>query len=80
MATKKTKTLMDSDVIAIAGKWPKVEIGTHLTVTKYEDGTTILKWDDEALLNEVKNAILKYESTIPVETEKPKSKSKGKTK
>lgn len=56
MATRKKK----SEV------WPKVEKGTHLTVTTYEDGTTKLEWDDEALLSEVRNAILKYESTIPV--------------
>lgn len=75
MATKKTKSILDSDIIAVAGKWPKVEIGTHLTVTKFEDGTTILKWDDEVLLKEVQDAILKAESVIPADT-KPTRKSK----
>ena len=56
MATKKSKVLTD-DIIAVAGKWPKVEIGTHLTVTKYENGVTIMKWDDEQLLKEVREAI-----------------------
>lgn len=54
---KATEDKLKSDVIAIAGKWPKVEIGSHLTVTKYEDGTTILKWDDEALQRDVEAAI-----------------------
>lgn len=47
-------------------QWPKVNKGTHLTVYTYEDGSTKLEWDDEVLLSEVKNAILKYESTMPV--------------
>ena len=29
---------------------PKVVKGTHLTVTTFEDGSTKLEWDDEALL------------------------------
>lgn len=70
MATKKTKQETTS------GVWPKVVQGTHLTVTTHEDGKTELVWDDEALLNEVRNAILKHESTIPVAT-KPKT-TKGK--
>ena len=45
--------------------WPKVNKGTHLTVYTYEDGKTKLEWDDVALLSEVKNAILKHESTNP---------------
>jgi hypothetical protein len=44
MATKKTK-------------WPKVTVGTHLTVTEYEDGRTELVWDDEQLAKEVRDAI-----------------------
>lgn len=45
--------------------WPIVNKGTHLTVYTYEDGSTKLEWDDEVLLSEVRNAILKYESNIP---------------
>lgn len=67
MATRKKK----SEV------WPKVEKGTHLTVTTYEDGTTKLEWDDEALLSEIRNATLKHESNIPASTTK-KRKSKEK--
>lgn len=58
MATKKT--------VAKTKVWPKVEKGTHLTVYTYEDGSTKLEWDDEALLSEVRNAILKSESNVPV--------------
>lgn len=46
MATKKAK-----------GKFPKVTVGTHLTVTEHEDGRTELVWDDEALLQEVREAL-----------------------
>lgn len=60
--------------------WPKVNKGTHLTVYTYEDGSTKLEWDDEALLSEVKNAILKFESAIPVAKEKkPAVKAKALT-
>ena len=70
MATRKSKNV-DS------GGWPKIMQGTHLTVKTFENGSTELIWDDEALLNEVRNAILKAESTIPVSTEsKPKRKGK----
>lgn len=58
MATKKTE--------AKTKVWPKVEKGTHLTVYTYEDRSTKLEWDDEALLSEVRNAILKHESNVPV--------------
>jgi len=60
------------------GGWPKINQGTHLTVKTFEDGRTELIWDDEALINDVNSAILKYESTIPVVTEKPKRKTKEK--
>ena len=53
--------------------WPKVNKGTHLIVYTYEDGSTKLEWDDDALLSEVKNAILRYESNIPATT-KPSTK------
>lgn len=47
MATRKKKS--------VAG--PSVVKGTHLTVTTFEDGSTKLEWDDEALLQEVREAI-----------------------
>ena len=56
----------------------KVVKGNHLTVTTHPDGKTTLEWDDEALLNEVKAAILKAESVLPVKESKPKRKTKEK--
>lgn len=56
--------------------WPMVEKGSHLTVYTHEDGKTTLEWDDEALLRDVRNAILKAESTVPVTT-KPAVKAKS---
>jgi len=38
-------------------QWPKVEKGSHLTVTTYEDGKTELAWDDEQLLADVRAAL-----------------------
>lgn len=57
-------------------KWPKVTAGSHLTVTEYQDGRTSLEWDDEALLNDVRAAILKAESVLPVEAKTRKKKAK----
>lgn len=36
--------------------WPKVTVGTHLTVKTWECGYTELVWDDAALLREVQEA------------------------
>lgn len=36
---------------------PKIVIGSHLTVYTYPDGTVKLKWDDVALLRDVRKAI-----------------------
>ena len=68
MATKKPKNVASNG-------WPKINQGTHLTVKTFEDGSTELIWDDEALLKEVQDAILKAESVIPADT-KPTRKSK----
>jgi hypothetical protein len=66
MATRKKKSESLVDTIgvpkkAIAGKWSKIEIGTHLTVTKYENGVVTMEWDDDQLLKEVKAAIASVE-------------------
>ena len=53
MATRKTKT--------VAG--PSVVKGTHLTVITDENGKFTLEWDDEQLLNEVREAIASVEKT-----------------
>jgi hypothetical protein len=54
---------------------PTVVKGSHLTVTTFPDGSTALEWDDEALLNDVRAAILKAESVVPVEVKKRKKKA-----
>jgi hypothetical protein len=66
MATRKKKEKDPSGVVK----------GSHLTVTTFSDGSTKLEWDDKALLQDVRAAILKAESTIP-ET-KPKRTRKTK--
>jgi hypothetical protein len=55
MATRKLKT-------APIEIWPKINQGTHLTVTTYEDGKTELVWDWDALVNEVRTATETAES------------------
>jgi len=44
-----------------SGGWPMINQGSHLTVKTFEDGRTELIWNNEALLNEVKAAILPVE-------------------
>jgi len=64
MATRKKKTTVieSADVAEMSNKpsggLPKITQGTHLTVKTFEDGHTELIWDDEALLNEVREAIV----------------------
>ena len=55
MATRKKK----SEVTIDASGPDVVQIvkGNHLTVTTFPNGKTKLVWDDEALLQEVKEAI-----------------------
>lgn len=65
MATRKAKT-------ASAKIEPSTVKGNHLTVITDNFGKTTLVWDDEALLKEVRAAILKAESVLPVAEEKPK--------
>lgn len=75
MATRKKKD--PGTLSGLPKDYPYVTIGTHLTVTEYEDGRTTLIWDDEALLQEVRAALLKAESTMPVKstsTKKPAAK------
>ena len=55
--------------------WPKVVKGNHLTVTTHENGKTELVWDDEALLKEVRDAIMAYE----LDNLKPAVKAKAVT-
>jgi hypothetical protein len=80
MATRKKKS--DSAILDMPGTTgsakiilPKVEKGSHLTVTTYPDGRTELEWDDEALTRDVRAAILKAESAIPAKTTTRKKKA-----
>jgi hypothetical protein len=68
MATRKKKEQDLSGVVK----------GSHLTVTTFSDGRTVLEWDDAALLNDVRAAILKAESVVLVSTEKTKRVRKTK--
>lgn len=68
MATRKKKETDPSGVVR----------GSHLTVTTFSDGTTKLDWDDEALLRDVRAAILKAESNIPATTDEPVKKPRKK--
>jgi len=51
MATRKKKEITESTVVK----------GNHLTVTTFPDGKTMLEWDDEALLKEVREALSSVE-------------------
>lgn len=59
---KKSKPETKKPTKAIAGKWPKIDIGSHLTVTTYEDGSTLLEWDHDQLQKDVEAAIASVES------------------
>lgn len=65
MATRKKKD--PGTLSGLPKDYPYVIIGRHLTVIEFEDGTTKLEWDDEALLKEVREAIASVET-------KPKTK------
>ena len=55
---------------------PIVTVGSHLTVTKYPDGRTELKWDDEALARDVREAIAGYEAQLKTVVEITEEKVK----
>ncbi len=57
--------------------WPKVVVGSHLTVTTYENGKTDLVWDDAALARDVQNALTEYEKSAKVNTVKTTRKKKN---
>jgi hypothetical protein len=58
MATRKKKSISTEPIITK---------GSHLTVTTFPDGKTMLEWDHDQLLKEVQAAIAKIK--------KPKRKS-----
>jgi len=57
MATKKKKVSDNDDCV--------ITKGTHLTVATYKDGSTVLTWDDEQLLKEVREAIASVKIVKP---------------
>ena len=87
MATKKKKDSITLEMPGTIGgakiilPETKVVKGSHLTITYDANNYPIkLEWDDEALLRDVQNAILRHESNIPATAEtKPKRKTKAKT-
>ena len=85
MATKKKKS--DSIVLDMPGTigsaklvFPETKVvkGSHLTITYNNGYPEKLEWDDEALLRDVREAILKAESVLPVTETKPKRTKKVK--
>lgn len=78
MATRKTKTTEPTE--------PTVVKGSHLTVTTFPDGKTVLQWDDKALLRDVREALASVENkpkkAAPkkAKVEEPKTKRKIKEK
>lgn len=61
ITTKPKKATPKAKASAKSGTWPKVTVGSHLTVTEYEDGHTELTWDDEALARDVREATAAHE-------------------
>jgi hypothetical protein len=68
MATRKKSGNVPS------GGWPKINQGTHLTVRTFEDGSTDLIWDWDALVNEVREACASAELANMKPAVKAKSK------
>jgi len=78
MATRKKKD--PGTVSGFPKSYPYAVVGTHLTVTEYEDGRTQLTWDDAALLREVQEAIRTWELSQEVKPVKtPRSRKKSTT-
>ena len=67
MATK--KKAQKADV------WPTVVKGSHLTVYTYEDGRTKLEWDDEALLNEIREATKTVKPAVKAKSARKKKEA-----
>ena len=82
---KKTKDSITLDMPGTIGSaklvFPETKVvkGSHLTITYNNGYPEKLEWDDDALMRDVREALLKAESTIPVTTEtKPKRAKKVK--
>jgi hypothetical protein len=64
MATRKKKEQDPSGVVK----------GSHLTVTTLSNGRTVLEWDDEALLRDVRNALTDHENAVKLTVTETKVK------
>jgi hypothetical protein len=85
-SSKKTDKKKDSITLDMPGTigsaklvFPETKVvkGSHLTITYTNGYPEKLEWDDEALMRDIRNALLKAESNIPVEL-KPKRAKKVK--
>ena len=85
MATRKKKS--DSITLEMPGTIggakiifaePTMVKGSHLTITYTNGYPEKLEWDDEALMNDVRTALLTAESNITVTTESKPKKRKEK--
>ena len=56
----------------------KVVKGSHLTITYTNGYPEKLQWDDEALMRDVRQALLKAESNVPAKVETKPKKRKAK--
>jgi hypothetical protein len=56
----------------------KVVKGSHLTITYTNGYPEKLEWDDEALISDVREALLKAESNVSTTTETKSKKRKAK--
>jgi len=54
--------------------WPIVDKGSHLTVYTYENGSTELVWDDDALMHDVRKAIASVKNPTKKSVTKKKAK------
>ena len=61
-----------------SGDWPKVTQGSHLTVSTFQDGSTTLVWDWDALVRDVNEAIASVSSDLIAVTETKVKRSRKK--
>jgi len=81
---KKTKDSITLDMPGTIGGaklvFPETKVvkGSHLTITYTNGYPEKLEWDDEALMSDVREALLKAESSVPATVESKPKKSKVK--
>jgi hypothetical protein len=85
--TKKTTKKKDSITLDMPGTigsaklvFPETKVvkGSHLTITYTNGYPEKLEWDDEALIHDVREALLKAESNVSITIETKPKKSKAK--